>query len=69
MISYIKPNWNIDEIKNLNYNFAPFGDEALVSQYVQSGHDKSKISVFNYHEPNEMPKFITEYVKPRFNFR
>ena len=62
------PNWNIDEIKNLNYKFAPFKDEMLVSQYAQSGHDRSKISVYNYHEPNEMPKFITEHVKPRFDF-
>lgn len=68
MINHIKPNWNIDKVKNLNYKFAPFGDEALVSRYVQSGHDMSRISVFNYHEPNEMPKFITEYVKPHFDF-
>lgn len=68
MISHIKPNWNVDEVKNLNYKFASFGDEALVSQYVQSGHDRFKISLFNYHEPNVMPKFIFDYIKPHFSF-
>ena len=52
MINHIESNWNIDEIKNLNYKFAPFKDEVLVSQYAQSGHDRSKISVYNYHEPS-----------------
>ncbi len=68
MIKYVKPNWNIEEVKKLNFNLSPFKNDKLVLQYAQSGHDKTKISLFNYHEPNEMPKFITDYVKPHFDF-
>lgn len=68
MITHISPRWNIDEIKNLKFTPSTYKDDGVISQYVNCGHSKSMISLFNYHEPNVMPNFLIDYIKPHFNF-
>jgi hypothetical protein len=55
MISHIKPNWDIKDFYNLNYELSTHKDEDLVNQYLSSGHNKEKLSIYKYQLPNPMP--------------
>ena len=68
MIQHITPNWNIKEFKTLNYILSTHKDEELVYQYLSSGHNKEKLSIYKYQLPNQMPKCVDEYIIPHFTF-
>lgn len=68
MIAHIKPNWNIEDFYDLDYNLATHKDEELVNQYISSGHSKEKLSIYKYQLPNLMPTCVTEYIIPQFTF-
>lgn len=64
----IKPNWDITEFYNLDYFLTTHKDYDLVDKYVSCGHDKSHMTLYNCQEPNFMPTFLHDYVKPKFHF-
>lgn len=68
MIDFIRPNWNIEYFYNLNYSWSTHQDAEIVDQYVTSGHSREKLSLYNYHSPNPMPKCVDEYIVPHFTF-
>jgi hypothetical protein len=68
MIEHIIPNWNIEEFKNLQYSLTTYKNEETIRQYVDAGHNKSMMSLYNYHEPNPMPDCVFNYIKPQFSF-
>lgn len=68
MIEHIMPKWNIEEFKNLQYSLTTYKNEKIVNQYANAGHNKSMISLYNYHEPNPMPNCVYDYIKPHFHF-
>jgi len=68
MINHIRPNWNIEDFYDLDYIFSTHKDEELVKQYLDSGHNKEKLSMYKYQLPNLMPDCINEYIIPHFNF-
>ena len=68
MINYIIPKWNIENFKDLKYFLTTYKDDKIVDQYVDSGHNRSMISLYNYHEPNPMPDVVFNYIKPHFDF-
>jgi len=68
MIQHIIPNWNIEQFKNLQYLLTTYKNEGVLNQYVDVGHNKSMISLYNYHEPNPMPNSVLNYIKPHFKF-
>jgi len=68
MIGHIKPKWNIGDFYSLNYILTTHKDEDLVKQYLDSGHNKEKLSMYKYQLPNRMPDCVNEYIIPHFNF-
>jgi len=68
MIENIKPEWNIEEFKNLEYSLTTYKNKSVIGDYINVGHNKEMISLYNYHEPNPMPKCMFDYIKPHFNF-
>lgn len=68
MIKHISPKWDIEEFKKLNYSLTTYKDKKIIEQYVKSGHNKSMISLYNYHEPSPMPTCIFDYIRPQFDF-
>jgi hypothetical protein len=68
MINHISPKWNIEEVKNLKYVLTTYKGDSTIAEYVNAGHERSMISLYNYHEPNIMPNFMFDYVKPQFYF-
>lgn len=65
---HIDPKWDIKEFHNLEYLYAEHKNQALVDNYISSGHSKKHLSLYNYFEPNPMPSCVYEYIKPKFNF-
>ena len=65
MITHIKPNWNISDFHELDYSLATH--PALVDRYLEAGHNKEKLSIYNYHESKPMPKCM-EYIRGQFHF-
>jgi hypothetical protein len=68
MINHIVPNWDIEDFYNLDYAFSTHQDVEVVNQYLSSGHNKDKLSLYKYHLPNPMPKCVDEYIVPHFTF-
>ena len=68
MINHIKPNWDIENFYNLDYQLSTHQDKELVDQYLSSGHSEEKLSLYKYHLPNPMPKCVDEYIIPHFGF-
>lgn len=68
MINHINPNWDIKDFYNLNYELSTHKDEELVNQYLSSGHNKEKLSIYKYQLPNPMPRCVNEYIIPHFDF-
>lgn len=68
MINHVIPKWNIEKVKQLKYELTTYKNDNVIFDYVNSGHDRAKISLYNYHEPNIMPDFIFDYIKPQFSF-
>lgn len=65
-MDHIKPQWDIEDFKNLDYTYATHNDPLLVNEYLWAGHNKEKLSIYKYHEPNPMPTCM-EYVKNLFS--
>jgi len=61
----IEPNWNIDEYKSLNFKLDKHKNEADNQRYIDAGHPKDALTLFNYFEPNPMPASI-DYVVAQF---
>jgi hypothetical protein len=68
MINHIKPNWDIKDFYNLNYELCTHKDKKLVDEYLLSGHSKEKLSMYKYHLPNPMPTCVNQYILPQFTF-
>lgn len=68
MIKHIVPKWDIEDFKNLKYFLTTYKSEGIINQYVEVGHNRDMISLFNYHEPDPMPNCVFDYIKPQFNF-
>jgi hypothetical protein len=68
MISHIEVNWNVEDFYDLDYVLSTHKDEALVDQYLMSGHSKEKLSIYKYQLPNPMPKCVEDYIIPHFDF-
>jgi hypothetical protein len=61
---HITPNWNSTDYHKLNYNQATI-HQLYLDRYVAAGHNCDQIKVWNYFEPNPMPKSIN-YIKQQF---
>lgn len=61
-------NFNILDFIDLNYNFATYKGASLLSQFNNLGHSKDAMTLYNYFEPNPMPRCVNEIVKPHFSF-
>lgn len=68
MINHVEPKWDIKDFYNLNYSWSTHQDSEVVDQYVNSGHNRDKLSLYNYHLPNPMPKCVDDYILPHFYF-
>lgn len=66
MITHIQPNWDIKDFYDLDYEYATHNDPVLVEEYLLSGHNREKLSIYKYHEPNPMPECM-EYVRRIFS--
>ena len=66
-MKHIEPDWNIDQFKQLNYTLASHNDPLVVNEYLWSGHNKYKMTIYKYHEPNPMPESM-EYIRKHFSF-
>ena len=62
----ININLKIQEFESLEYNKATI-DESLLESYVASGHNKEQMILYNYFEPNPMPRVVND-IKNYFNF-
>jgi hypothetical protein len=52
--------WNIEDVKKLPFKVDSHKDLDLVTTYVDAGHDKTKMIIYNYWQPNPMPNGITD---------
>lgn len=64
----IEPLWNIDEYKILNYKLDVHKDQDLIRNYINAGHRKESMTLYNYFEPNPMPDSI-KHIKSHFNLK
>ena len=60
MIKTIPVTWNLDSVADLAFKKDYHKDLDLIDQYVRSGHESSKMIIYNYWEPNPMPQGITD---------
>lgn len=61
---HIEPIWSIDEYINLKYNQDTVDDEYL-NKFLDSGHNRDQMCLFNYFEPKAMPRSVV-YIKDHF---
>ena len=66
-VGFIDPLWNIDDYRKLNYKLDFHKDRVLIEKYIESGHSRNHIVLYNYFEPNPMPESIN-YIKNNFDF-
>lgn len=64
----IEPNWDINEYKALDYKLDQHKDNEDNQRYINAGHLKESLKLYNYFEPNPMPKSI-EYIKSHFTIK
>jgi hypothetical protein len=64
---HIVPRWNISEFKALNYKFDTHKDDRLLDQYEEVGHDRSRMALYNYFQPNPFPSVVSDYIVPHFS--
>lgn len=62
---HIKPIWNINDFKSLQYNNPVANTERVFENYLHSGHSDQALNIRNYHEPNPMPDCV-EKIKQDF---
>lgn len=58
----------MEEFYNLPYKPAPFYSDDQIEEYVSSGHDKTNMIIYKYHEPSPMPSCIKENIFPHFSY-
>ena len=66
MHGYIDLDIDIADFKVLNYNAATI-DPVFHKQYIDAGHPRESIILYNYFEPNPMPKGV-DAIKEYFNY-
>ena len=66
MYGHINLNIDINEFKNLDYKSATI-DKTFHSDYIQAGHNKDQMILYNYFEPNPMPS-VVDTVREYFSF-
>lgn len=54
----IPVTWDIQELKNLNYEFGFFTSDPPVETYTAAGHDPYRISIWKYHQPKLLPASV-----------
>lgn len=57
--------WNIEDFKKLNYKLDTHKVEEDNKKYIQAGHPKDALTLYNYFEPNTMPEGV-DYIKSFF---
>lgn len=62
----IEPQWSVDEYRSLKYNQDTVDDQYL-NQYLDAGHSRDQMTIYNYFEPNVMPSSVA-YIKSKFNY-
>ena len=62
----IEPQWSVDEYRNLKYNQDTVDDQYL-NQYLDAGHSRDQMTIYNYFEPNVMPSSVA-YIKSKFKY-
>lgn len=60
MLSKIPVTWNLDEVAALDFKKDHHKDLEMIDRYIKSGHESSKMIIFNYWEPNPMPAGICD---------
>lgn len=58
MTTTIPVTWDLDTVKSLDFKQDHHKDLELIARYVASGHEASKMIIYNYWEPNPMPDQI-----------
>jgi len=66
MHGHIDLDIDIEEFKVLDYNVATI-DSVFHKQYVDAGHSFYSMILYNYFEPNPMPKSV-DVIKKHFNY-
>lgn len=61
----IDPKWNIDAYKSLNFKLDKHKKNEDNQRYIDAGHPKDALTLYNYFEPDPMPESI-EYIKTFF---
>lgn len=64
---HIKPTWNINEFKTLDYKFDTHKDDALLNEFASYGHSKMYMTLYNYFQPNPFPSVVFDYIVPHFD--
>jgi hypothetical protein len=64
----IQPEWKISDFHNLDYFLTTHKDKILLDQYVNFGHNRDSMTLYNCHEPSYMPNCVHDYIKPQFDF-
>ena len=65
---HIDPKWNVEDFKTLEYKRAEYRGAELIKQYLDAGHYRESVELFNYFEPNPMPNGVYEYIVPQFSY-
>lgn len=67
-LGHIQPNWDINDYINLKYNQDTV-DDAYLNAFLDAGHNRNQMCLFNYFEPSPMPASIN-FIKEHFsNFK
>lgn len=59
----IEPKWNIDDYKALNFKLDKHKNEDDNQRYINAGHPKDALTLYNYFQPNPMPDSIEHITK------
>ena len=65
MNGHIDPQWDVQDYINLKYNQDTV-DDAYLNNFLDSGHNRNQMCLYNYFEPNIMPNSVN-YIKSKFN--
>lgn len=61
---HINPLWSINDYISLKYNQDTV-DDLYLNDFLDAGHNRDQMCLFNYFEPNPMPLSI-DYIKSQF---
>ena len=67
-LGHITPYWNIEDFKSLEYKRAEYRGAELIKQYLDAGHHRESVELYNYFEPNPMPDSVYQHIVPHFNY-